>query len=45
MAQTVKHLSLGFSPGHDFIVGGFESHIGLHAISTERAWGSLSAPK
>ena len=29
VAQSVKHLTLGFSSGHDLMVGGFEPHIGL----------------
>ena len=30
MAQSVKHLTLGFSSGHDLTVHEFEPHIGLH---------------
>ena len=42
VAQSVKHLTLGFSSGHDLAVCEFEPHIGLSAGSTEPAWDSLS---
>ena len=40
MAQSVKHLILDFSSGHDLTVHEFEPHI--CAVSTEPAWDSLS---
>ena len=43
MAQSVKHLSLDFSAGHDLMVREFEPHIGLTAVSTEPAWDPLSS--
>ena len=42
MAQSLKHLTLGFGSGHDLTVCGFEPRIGLHANSAEPAWDSLS---
>ena len=44
MAQSVKHLTLGFGSGHDLTVRGFESCIRLCAESAEPAWDSLSLP-
>ena len=41
MAQTVKHLTLGFGSGHDLMVHGFEACIGLVAQSL---LGILSLP-
>ena len=41
MAQSVKHLTLGFSSGHDVMVHEIEPLVGLHADSTEPAWDSL----
>ena len=41
VAQSVKHLSLGFGSGHDFTVRGIEPHVGS-ADSVEPPWGSLS---
>ena len=35
VAQLVKHLTLGFSSGHDFVVREFEPGIGLCADSSE----------
>ena len=35
MAQSVKHLTLGFSSGHDLTVSDFEPHVGLCAGSAE----------
>ena len=42
MAQSVKHLTLGFSSGHDLIVHEFEPCISLCADSVEPAWDSLA---
>ena len=42
MAQSVEHLALGFSSGHDLTVREFEPHIGLFADSVEPALDSLS---
>ena len=42
VAQSGKHLTLGFSSGHDLVVCGFEPYIGLHAGSVEPPWDSLS---
>ena len=42
MAQSVKHLTLDLSSGHDLIVRGIEPHVGLCADSSEPAWDSLS---
>ena len=42
MAQSVKHLTLGFSSVHDLTFCEFESRIGLFAGSAEPAWDSLS---
>ena len=44
MAQSVKHLTLGFSSGHDLTVREFKPHIRLHSDSMEPAWDSLSLP-
>ena len=35
MAQLVKHLAVGFSSGHDLMVPGLESLVGLCADSVE----------
>ena len=43
VAQSVKHLTLGFSSGHDLMVHGIKPHIGLY----EEVWiplGILSLP-
>ena len=42
VAQSLKHLTLGFSSGHDLMVHEFEPHIGFCADSVEPAWDSLS---
>ena len=42
MAQSLRHLTLGFTTDHDLRVHGFEPHIGLPADSMEPAWDSLS---
>ena len=42
MAQSVEHLTLDFSSGHDLMVCEFEPNIGLGADSVEPAWDSLS---
>ena len=42
MAQSVKHLTLGFSSGHHLMVHGFEALIRPCADSTEPTWDSLS---
>ena len=44
MAQSVKHLTLGFGSGHDLTAGGLEANIGLPADSTEPAWDSPFIP-
>ena len=44
VAQSVKHLALYFGSDHDFMVRGFEPHIGLCTGSAEPAWDSLSVP-
>ena len=48
LAQSVKHLPLGFGLGHDLTVHEFEPGVGLCDDSTESAWdslfSSLSAP-
>ena len=48
MAQSVKHLTLGFGSSRDLAVRGFEPCLGLHADGAESAWDylslSLSAP-
>ena len=41
-APSVKHLTLGFSSGHDLMVRGFKPRVGLCADSVEPAWDSLS---
>ena len=38
LAQSVGHLSLGFSSGHDLLVCGFEPRLGFWADSSEPAW-------
>ena len=46
MAQCVKHLTLNFGSGHDFMVCEFKPHVGLWTDSAEPAWDfspSLSA--
>ena len=42
MAQSVKHLNLDFSSGHDLNVDELEPDIGLCVDSAEPAWDSLS---
>ena len=42
VAQSVKHLTLGFCSGHDLMVHEFKPRIGLCADSAEPAWDSLS---
>ena len=42
VAQSVQHLTPGFSSGRDHQVHGFESLGGLYADGTEPAWDSLS---
>ena len=41
MAQSVKHLTLGFGSGHDLTVLKVEPCIGLQSDSVELAWDSL----
>ena len=41
-AQSVKRLTLGFGPGHDLTVHGFEARSRLCADGMEPAWDSLS---
>ena len=43
VAQSVKHLTLGFSSGHDLEVHEFEPRIRLCTDSVEPAW-DLSLP-
>ena len=42
MAQSVEHPTLDFGSGHDLMVHGTESPVGLCADSMEPAWDSLS---
>ena len=42
MAQSVEHLTLDFSSGHDLTVCGIKSHVRLCADSAEPAGDSLS---
>ena len=42
MAQSVKHLTLGFGSGHDLTVCGIKPHVGLPADSVDPTWNSLS---
>ena len=42
MAQSVKHLTLGFGSGHELTVREFEPSIWFCADSGEPAWDSLS---
>ena len=42
VAQSVKHLTLAFSSGHDLTVGEFKPYVGLYAASREPAWDSFS---
>lgn len=44
VAQSVKHPTLDFSSGHDFVVHEIKPSIGLCFDSTEPAWDSLSPP-
>ena len=44
VAQSVKHLTLDFSSGHDLTVREFKPCIGLHAGRAEPAWDSLFLP-
>ena len=44
MAQSVKHPTPGFGPGHDLMLREFEPRIWLHADSVESALYSLSLP-
>ena len=41
VAQSVKHLTLGFGSGHDLMVCGFEPRVGLCVDSSEPAWDYL----
>ena len=40
-----KHLTLDFGSGHDLTVCEFKPRIGLHTVSAESAWDSLSLSK
>ena len=42
MAESVGHLTLDFSSGHDLAVQEFEPCMGPHAGSVESAWDSFS---
>ena len=42
MAQSVKHLILGFGSGHDITVHEIEPYFGLCTDSMEAAWDILS---
>ena len=44
VAQSVKHLTLDFSLGHDLRIHGIEPHVGVCADSAEPAWDSVSLP-
>ena len=44
MAQSVKHLILDFSLGHDLMAWEIMPRIGLYTDSVESAWDSLSLP-
>ena len=44
VAQSVKLLTLAFSPGHDFMVHDFGSCVGFCTDSVEPTWDSLSLP-
>ena len=41
VAQSVKHLTLDFSSGHDFMVRAIKPRIKLCADSAEPTWDSL----
>ena len=42
VAQSVKHLTLGFGSGHDCTVPEFEPCVGLYTDSVEHAWDFLT---
>ena len=42
VAQSIEHLTLDFSSGHDLMGREFEPRIGLCADHTEPAWDSFS---
>ena len=42
MAQSVKHMILGFSSGHDLTTHECQGHVGFCAGSGEPVWDSLS---
>ena len=44
MAQSVKHLTLDLSAGHDHMVRETEPSVGLCTDSAEPAWDSLPPP-
>ena len=44
MAQSVQHLTLGFSSGHDLTVHEFEPCVRLSTGGAEPAWDPLSLP-
>ena len=44
MAQSVKHLTLGFGSGHDLTVPEFQARVWLYADNAEPAWDFLSLP-
>ena len=44
VTQSVKHPTLDFGSGHDFMVHGIESCVGLCIDNVEPAWDSLSFP-
>ena len=44
VAQLVKHLTLGFSLGHDLMVREFKLRVGLCTDSVEPAW-DFSLPR
>ena len=42
MAQSVKHLTLGFSSGLDLAIRGIEPHVGLSVLTVWSLLGILS---
>ena len=43
VAQSLKHMTLGFSSGQDLTVRGIEPHIGhVNSLTVEPAWDSPS---
>ena len=42
VAQSIKHLTLDFSSGHDLVVRVFKPLVWLHTDGAEPAWDSFS---